>query len=115
MNKFLPDFKNKEYVKSLVSAILHMGLKLSLIYYIIHVMGTYVLRPPIIGNEPYIYMFMVFTSIISYYLMVRHYRLNREFEKTITQSYLHFLFYEYIILTLVVFIYIVTNMVIGKI
>ncbi|WP_422484299.1 hypothetical protein [Gudongella sp. DL1XJH-153] len=115
MNKFLPDFKNKEYVKSLVCAILHLALKISLIYYIIHVMGTFILRPLTIGNEPYIYIFMVFTSIISYYLMVRHYRWNREYESTITLSYLYFLFYEYIIFTLVVFIYIVTYMVIGKI
>ncbi len=115
MNKFLPDFKNKEYVKSLVCVILHMALKVSLIYYIIHVMGTFVLRPPMIGSEPYIYIFMVFTSIISYYLMVRHYRRNLEYERTITLSYLHFLFYEYIIFTLVVFIYIATYMIIGKI
>ena len=115
MNKFLPDFKNKEYIKSLVCAALHTALKVSLVYYIIHVMGTYVLRPPIVGNEPYIYIFMVFASIISYYLMVRHYRWNREYKNTITQSYLHFIFYEYIIFTLVIFIYIVTNMVIDKI
>ncbi|MBE0451744.1 MAG: hypothetical protein IBX70_12980 [Clostridia bacterium] len=115
MNKFLPDFKNQEYVKSLVSAIIHTALKISLINHIIHVMGIYVLRPPIIGSEPYIYIFMAFTSIISYYLMVRRYRLNREYEKTITQSYIHFLFYEYIIFTLVVFIYSVTYMVIGKV
>ena len=115
MNKFLPDFKNKEYVKSLVSAILHLALMVSLIYYIIHVMGTFVLRPLMIGNEPYIYIFMVITSIISYYLMVRHYRWNREYERTITLSYLQFLFYEYIIFTLVVFIYIATYMIIGKI
>lgn len=115
MNKFLPDLKNKEYIKSLVSAILHTALKVSLTYYIIHVMGTFVLRPPMVGSEPYIYIFMVFTSIISYYLMVRYYRWNREYETTITMSYLHFLFYEYIIFTLVVFIYIVTYMVIGKV
>ncbi|MDW7660778.1 MAG: hypothetical protein SCL54_05035 [Bacillota bacterium] len=115
MNKFLPDFKNQEYVKSLVSAIIHTALKISLINHIIHVMGIYVLRPPIIGSEPYIYIFMVLSSMISYYLMVRRYQWNREYEKTITMSYIHFLFYEYIIFTLVVFIYIVTYMVIGKV
>jgi len=98
-----------------VCAILHLALMISLIYYIIHVMGTFVLRPLMIGNEPYIYIFMVITSIISYYLMVRHYRWNREYERTITLSYLQFLFYEYIIFTLVVFIYIATYMIIGKI
>ncbi len=115
MNKFLPDFKNKEYIKSLVCAIVHTALKASLIYHIIHVMGTFVLRPPMVGSEPYIYIFMVLSSMISYYLMVRHYRWNREYETTITMSYLHFLFYEYIIFTLVVFIYIVTYMVVGKV
>lgn len=115
MNKYLPNIKHKEYFKSLVSVTLHLALKLYLIYYIIHGLGTYVLRPPTIGNEPYIYIFMVITSIISYLLMVRHYRWNLEYEASITLSYLHFLFYEYIIFTLSVFIYIVTYMVIGKI
>ncbi|MCD4712573.1 MAG: hypothetical protein K8R73_04755 [Clostridiales bacterium] len=115
MNRFLPDIKNKEYIKGLVSAILHTTLKILLINYIIHVMGTYVLRPPVIGREPYIYIFMVLSSMISYYLMVRRYQWNREYETTITMSYLHFIFYEYIVFTLVVFIYIVTLMVIGKV
>lgn len=115
MNKFLPDFRNKEYIISLVCAILHTILKISLIYHIIHVMGTFVLRPSMVGSEPYIYIFMVFTSIISYFLMVRRYRWNQEYETTISMSYIHFIFYEYIIFTLVVFIYIVTYMVIGKI
>ena len=115
MNKYLPNIKPKEYFKSLVSLILHIALKLYLIYYIIHGLGTYILRPPIIGHEPYIYIFMVLTSILSYLLMVRHYRWNIEYEASITLSYIHFLFYEYIIFTLSIFIYIVTYMVIGKI
>lgn len=114
MNRFLPDFKFKEHIKGLVCAILHTVLKAMLIYSIIHEMGTYIIRPVIIGSEPNIYIFMVFTSMISYWLMVRHYQLNKEYETTITRSYLHFLFYEYIIVTLVVYMYITTNMVIGK-
>lgn len=115
MNKFLPDFKNKEYVKSLVCAILHTALEAFLIYEFIHVTGAFVLRPPLVGSEPTIYIFMVFTSVISYYLMVRRYRWNRAYEPTITMSYLHYLFYKYIIFTLAVFIYSVTFMVIGKV
>ena len=115
MNKFLPDFKNKEYIKGLISAILHTVLKAFLIYEFIHVSGTYILRPPLVGSEPFIYIFTALTSVFSYYLMVRRYRWNRQYETLITMSYLHFLFYEYIIFILFVFVYIVTFMVIGKV
>ena len=115
MNKILPDFKNKEYIKSFLSASLHTALEVSLIYQFIHLTGAFVLRPPLVGSEPAIYIFMVFTSAISYYLMVRRYRWNRAYEPTITMSYLHYLFYKYIIFTLAVFIYSVTFMVIGKV
>lgn len=115
MNKFLPDFKNKEYIKGLISAILHTVLKALLIYEFIHVSGTYILRPPLVGSESFIYIFMALTSVFSYYLMVRRYRWNRQYETEITMSYLHFIFYEYIIFILFVFVYIVTFMVIGKV
>lgn len=115
MNKFLPDFKNKEYIKGLISAFLHTVLKAFLIYEFIHVSGTYILRPPLVGSEPFIYIFTALTSVFSYYLMVRRYRWNRQYETEITISYLHFIFYEYIIFILFVFVYIVTFMVIGKV
>lgn len=115
MNKFMPNFKNKELIKGLISAIFHTVLKVFLVYQYIHVSGTFILRPPLVGSEPYIYIFMALTSVFSYYLMVRRYQWNRQYETTITMSYLHFLLYEYVIFTLLVFVYIVTFMVIGKV
>lgn len=115
MNKFMPNFKNKEQIKGLICAILHTVLKVFLVYQYIHVSGTFILRPPLVGSEPYIYIFMALTSVFSYYLMVCRYQWNRQYETTITMSYLHFLLYEYIIFTLFVFVYIVTFMVIGKV
>jgi hypothetical protein len=114
LNKYLPNFKSKIYIQNAVSAILHTGLKFILTYYIIHVMGTYILRPIYIGQEPFIYIFMVFSSILSYYLMCRYIKWNIQYDTTEIQSYLHFIAYEYMIYTLVVYIYVVSYMIISK-
>ena len=115
MNKFLPDFKNKIYFQSGISAIIHTILKIRLTYQLIHVMGTYIFTPPFIGEEPYIYIFMVVLSILSYYLMSRYIKWNLEYTSTPMQGYLNFVFFEYVSYTLVVYIYITTYLVINKI
>jgi len=115
MNKFLPEFKNKIYVQSGISAVIHTGLKIYLTYQLIHVMGTYVLTPLFIGEEPFIYIFMILMSMISYYLMSRYIKWNIDYASTPMEAYLNFILFEYISYTLVVYIYITTYLVISKI
>lgn len=115
MNKFLPKFKNQIYIQSFISVMIHTGLKLRLTYQLIHEMQTYVFVPPIIGAEPYIYVVMVVLSIISYLLMSRYIKWNIEYTSTAMTGYLHFIFFEYVSYTLLVYIYITTYLVINKI
>lgn len=115
LNKFLADFKNKIYVQSGIAALIHTILKLFLTYHIIHVMGNYILKPPIIGEEPYIYVFMIFLSIFSFFLMSRNIKYHRDGDDRPIQSYLHFIFYDYVSYTLIVYIYIVTYLLIDMI
>jgi len=115
MNKFLPGFKNKIYVQSGISVVIHTGLKIYLTYQLIHVMETYILTPPFVGEEPFIYIFMILMSIISYYLMSRYIKWNIDYASTPMEAYLQFILFEYVSYTLMVYIYITTYLVISKI
>lgn len=115
LNRFLPDFKNKIYIQSGISTIIHTILKIRLTYQLINVLGTYVFIPPFVGEEPYIYIFVAFLSMISYYLMTRYIKWNIEYKSTPAQGYLNFIFFDYVSYTLIVYIYITTYLVINKI
>lgn len=115
MDKFLPSFKNKSYIQSAISVVIHTGLKIYLTYQLIYVMATFVLRPQIVGEEPYIYIAMVVMSAISYYLMSRYIKWNIEYSSTPLLAYLQFILFEYVSYTLLVYIYITTYLVINKI
>jgi hypothetical protein len=115
MTHFTPDYRNKVSIQNAVAGTLAMVLKLYLTWHLIHEMGQFSFRPVLIGREPVIYLALMVSSVLSWLIAGVYLRKNKKYESLALNSFVIYLFADYVQYIMMVLVYVGSAMILDKI
>ncbi len=115
LSRFLKRVKNGVYIQTAIGVLLHTILKVRFIGFIIHESGNYIQRPPILGNEPMVYVFAAGVCILLLIIVYGYIKRNRQYPSTSVYSYVLFVISDFAFFVLGFWMYTTVYLVIDKI
>jgi len=115
LQKMTPEYRHKLPVQIILAVFAQTFIKILLTRYIVNQTAYFEFRPLLIGSEPYIYLAMIFMSGISCLLMVLYHKKSQNTGAATSAAFIRFVVADYVQYTLLIFMYICTSLIIGKI